>query len=598
MSRNFDFSQAANTGITVLPDLTVMPNPSDLVVVKTIVGGVVDLGFASAAAATGAAATIADTPPAGAAVSSLWWDSTGTGLYIRYNDGNSTQWVSTENQAAIGTVKIADLPPTAADNSLWWDSGGTGLYVRYNDGNSTQWVATQNPYTLTDSPHDGNTYARQSGNWVNLATAPGMPFLPITGGSISTPASLPSKITITPTPPSVANTPNGAQFLSYMTAQFTGGTLDDPIFSNILASTQIQGAPVTGIWALNSELTYQGTGGNGGYVASAGQAVRATTNAGGTANNPQLWGALFNYIDKTNTDSAQANYGSALEIGIACGNTDSANNRRMLGMYLNKFQNSDVAPTCHLGIQIAANVGSFDYMFHAIGQYNIAAFDLRSTTKASGAHTIWLKDGNDIVWNTAATATTYWDSTLFSGAGGIHIDASTMISGSTFYTPNGITTGLVYCTGTASLLGGGTFNGTFAGNHTYSGAVTVSGGLQSTSGSALSGGAAWSSFVLTKDLIVSHNGANPALGILDSTGANGVAITNQGSTFNFYAMPALTDTSTPPTQLMALARVRGGMTLPLMPASGSYANDAAAAGGGVAVGEVYRNGSALMVRVV
>jgi hypothetical protein len=257
----------------------------------------------------------------------------------------------------------------------------------------------------------------------------GGPFLPITGGTISTPASLPSQITFAPTPPSAANAPNGAQFTSYMTAQFTGGTLNDPIFSNILASTQIQGAPVTGIWALNSELTYQGTGGNGGYVASAGQAVRATTNAGGTANNPQLWGALFNCIDKTNTDSAQTNYSSGVEIGMACGNTDSANNRRMLGIYLNKFQNSDATPVCHMGLQIAANVGSYDYPLQVVGGYNIACIDLRSAVKNSGAHTIWLADGGDIVWNTAGNATAYWDPAIFAGAGGVHFTKGVEIDG-------------------------------------------------------------------------------------------------------------------------------------------------------------------------
>jgi len=33
-------------------------------------------------------------------------------------------------------------PPSADDNTLWWDSAGLSLYIRYNDGNSTQWVST------------------------------------------------------------------------------------------------------------------------------------------------------------------------------------------------------------------------------------------------------------------------------------------------------------------------------------------------------------------------------------------------------------------------------------------------------------------------
>jgi hypothetical protein len=48
-------------------------------------------------------------------------------------------------QAAIGTVPggatIAPTPPALNPGALWWDSTGGQLYVRYNDGNSTQWTA-------------------------------------------------------------------------------------------------------------------------------------------------------------------------------------------------------------------------------------------------------------------------------------------------------------------------------------------------------------------------------------------------------------------------------------------------------------------------
>jgi len=35
---------------------------------------------------------------------------------------------------------INDVAPTAAPGALWWDSVGANLYVRYDDGNSQQWV--------------------------------------------------------------------------------------------------------------------------------------------------------------------------------------------------------------------------------------------------------------------------------------------------------------------------------------------------------------------------------------------------------------------------------------------------------------------------
>lgn len=39
-------------------------------------------------------ATISDTPPASPTQGQLWWESDSGGLWISYNDGNSTQWVS------------------------------------------------------------------------------------------------------------------------------------------------------------------------------------------------------------------------------------------------------------------------------------------------------------------------------------------------------------------------------------------------------------------------------------------------------------------------------------------------------------------------
>ena len=95
---------------------------------------------------------------------------------------------------------------------------------------------------------------------------------------------------------------------------------------------------------------------------------------------------------------------------MAAGGTDSANNRRMLGMYLNKWQNTDADPVCHMGIQLAANSGSFDLMFQLYGVYNAAAIDLRQATAASGsAHSIWLGNNNNITFDTAATAKLGWD---------------------------------------------------------------------------------------------------------------------------------------------------------------------------------------------
>jgi hypothetical protein len=53
--------------------------------------------------------------------------------------------------ASVSTTYYADTPPTGVpDGTFWWDSSAGILYVRYNDGNSVQWVvACPQPDTST-----------------------------------------------------------------------------------------------------------------------------------------------------------------------------------------------------------------------------------------------------------------------------------------------------------------------------------------------------------------------------------------------------------------------------------------------------------------
>lgn len=45
---------------------------------------------------------VSDTPPSSPQVGALWWNSIAGQLYVWYNDGNSSQWVSTTNQMGGG----------------------------------------------------------------------------------------------------------------------------------------------------------------------------------------------------------------------------------------------------------------------------------------------------------------------------------------------------------------------------------------------------------------------------------------------------------------------------------------------------------------
>jgi hypothetical protein len=63
-------------------------------------------------------------------------------LYLRsdgnpyYNVDGATQWAPVG-----GAVEISDTPPVSPlDNQLWWNSVLGSLFIRYNDGSTTQWV--------------------------------------------------------------------------------------------------------------------------------------------------------------------------------------------------------------------------------------------------------------------------------------------------------------------------------------------------------------------------------------------------------------------------------------------------------------------------
>ena len=102
-----------------------------------------------------------DTPPAGALVGDLWWNTTdGTG-YILYNDGTSTQWVPFTPTGGAGEGKevyTSPAPPVGvAPETIWWNSAdGTG-YILFDDGSSQQWVPLTPASAGTKEVYIGST---------------------------------------------------------------------------------------------------------------------------------------------------------------------------------------------------------------------------------------------------------------------------------------------------------------------------------------------------------------------------------------------------------------------------------------------------------
>ena len=91
----------------------------------------------------GASTTVSDTAPTSPSAGDFWYNSSTLGLFIYYNDGNSSQWVQVSGGVSTGeTVITSDNAPTGVDSGdFWLDSTNLDLYVYYVDSNGTgQWI--------------------------------------------------------------------------------------------------------------------------------------------------------------------------------------------------------------------------------------------------------------------------------------------------------------------------------------------------------------------------------------------------------------------------------------------------------------------------
>jgi hypothetical protein len=103
--------------------------------------------------------TISDTAPsAGVLAGDLWWDSVGTQLYIRFNDGTSTQWVASTNAPSSGTTfavaSIAALRALTATSLLYPSVVTVEGYTGINTRGGGNFVYVSSDTTTAD---DGGT---------------------------------------------------------------------------------------------------------------------------------------------------------------------------------------------------------------------------------------------------------------------------------------------------------------------------------------------------------------------------------------------------------------------------------------------------------
>ena len=119
----------------------------------------------------GATVTVSDSAPTSPGSGDLWFKSDEGQLKVWYQDGTSNQWVDTSNNAGGGggssssgaNVSVSDTPPTnpaPQNGDLWWKSNEGRLKIRYEDGNTNQWV---DAFPILDAPTYGYSISAEQG---------------------------------------------------------------------------------------------------------------------------------------------------------------------------------------------------------------------------------------------------------------------------------------------------------------------------------------------------------------------------------------------------------------------------------------------------
>jgi len=127
--------------------------------------------------------TVSDTPPMGAPDGTMWWESDSGLLYVRYNDGNSTQWVIAAPQPDIsafllksGDTMTGDLTINKASPSIFLNTTGVqGAALFAKNSGASRWTVAFMDASPESGANAGSNFTIY--NYDDSGTVLGSPFV-------------------------------------------------------------------------------------------------------------------------------------------------------------------------------------------------------------------------------------------------------------------------------------------------------------------------------------------------------------------------------------------------------------------------------------
>ena len=579
----------------------------------------------------GEGALVGATPP-GNVSSPLWWDSNSGQLFVQYDDGSSVQWVSA-NSIDASTLEGSFLPLTGGTMQGPLNYTATGGTVARSAQDRAAEVINVRDYGALGNGTANDAVAIQAA--ANAVPTTGATlYFPKGNYLIAAPTTLKSNTvvfgpgaTITAAPK--ASWPGGAIVQAFYATGQSNITVDGLRFVFPIGYSNFGGGAASHILSFNActhiqVLNVNSDGGSNqtafvGCTDTLTQGCRATNVANccydhwggstdcrvidcyGSTSNVDAHGGMscINFTGMNSDNSAATTTGFICLGNIVYCNVNDAQAISINGHTTGGSDSKVVIAENH--IRCGPTSGSFGILLGGTVSNAYVHHNYLDTNNGTYAAIAAYGPGTNVRIEHNIAFNWYADAThgVFQNqcVGGSLVGNTAYASSSPLLGPGSDATCVIYGNGT------GTNALNLAHVNISSGTASFDGTLAVTGASTLTGAVA-----AINGFTCGWNGAGGTNMFINSAGGNYRALHWQNAgvdrwiltvdTVDDLVLWAQADAGSPTLFTpLAISRLTGRIALSALQASTTYANDAAAAAGGIGVGQLYRNGSAVMIRV-